>query len=163
MSVRSCGPATLRTSTGSRYVRPFHITAADTRCYRPVGAFNLVRLLTGDTSSGGCCNLFVQYLRQAVPHGLTGKPCEARRNAILEIDASSSSGKFMAARFTMANMVEKTSIRVWTGVSLYMLAAIVYIRTRGAEVRSALDYVWHQQQRDPLITPIFGILHSTKM
>ena len=103
---------------------------------RPIGAMNLIKLLTGGENPGGCCAKFCRFLKAGVPNECCCKYSAGRQNMIDSADAGSGSGKFLLSRLKMADMVEKTALRIWIGFLTYLSAAVVYVMVQPKAVRS---------------------------
>ena len=100
---------------------------------------NLIQLLTGGENPGGCCTMFCRFLKAGIPNACCCKRSVDRQNMIHSADAGSASGKFLLSRLKMADMVEKTAVRIWIGFLTYLSAAVVYVMVQPKAVRSARD------------------------
>ena len=101
----------------------------------PLGAANLSGVLVGKDTSSGCCAKYCEFLKQNLPFALWGKRSQERELYIQSIDSSSSSGKFKMARLKMAEVIEKTAVRIWCCILFFMLGGIAYAGLAGTEVR----------------------------
>ena len=124
-------------------------------CVWPIGAFNLINILTGGKHSGGnCCSHFCIWFKGSLSMGCRGKPTAERDQMIQAADPSKNEGKFLIARLKMACMVEKTSIRVWLGLIFHFLSALmfVYSKTKEELVVAGEMYLAH--------FALFGMIYS---
>ena len=99
----------------------------------PIGAMNLVIILTGVKAPGGCCTIFCYFLRSAIPIAFCAHPSKERKEMIASADPNSAAGKFLLTRLRMAEMVEKTSLRVWLALFVYLISGGVYVVTKASE------------------------------
>ena len=95
----------------------------------PWGASKVVGILH-DNPSRAWYTFFVE----GIPL-LFGKRSAARENHIRTIDPESRSGRFTLSRYEMADVLEKTAIRVWCGICCFVVGALLYIMTLTIEVR----------------------------
>ena len=98
----------------------------------PIGAMNLVQMLTGADEKKGCA-LFCAFNRTAIPVAIFKRRSKERAEAFATADAGTTAGKFKLTRLKMAEMVEKTSIRLWFGITLYMFGGVMYIGAKAKE------------------------------
>ena len=74
--------------------------------FSPIGAMNLVRMLTQPGTSDRCCAKFFEFVVTAIPMAFCGKRSKERQQAISSADSSSPAGKFVLTRLAMAERVE---------------------------------------------------------
>ena len=83
--------------------------------------------------------MFCRFLKAGIPNACCCKRSVDRQNMIHSADAGSASGKFLLSRLKMADMVEKTAVRIWIGFLTYLSAAVLYVMVQPKAVRSARD------------------------
>jgi len=89
----------------------------------PFGATNLVKILTGSASTSNCC---CASWCGSIKSVLCKKSAERSRMRSAS-DPLTTAEKFQQSRLRMAEMVNKTAVRVWLGLVTYMAAAILLL------------------------------------
>ena len=100
----------------------------------PVGAMYLNQMMTGLKSSGSCCGDLCHFLKLGVQPALCDRRSKERQDQINGADPNNSAGKFLLTRLRMAEMIEKTCIRVWIAMFCYIFAGLYYVAASAAEV-----------------------------
>jgi len=112
------------------FITAFNLAVAWTAMYMisllviiPIGAANLVQLLTGDKpESENCCAVLCHFIKTAVPFACCNKVSKQRSHAYQNLPGGPQ-GKFAMSRLKMADMVEKTAVLIWFSLVCYLFAA----------------------------------------
>ena len=107
----------------------------------PIGAANLVQLLTGDKpESENCCAVLCHFIHQAVPFACCNKVSKQRLNAYQTVP-SGPQGKFAISRLKMADMVEKTAVLIWISLVCYLFAGFGMVASNAHAVSTSCLFV----------------------